>query len=380
MKIAINTRVLLPHGMDGIGWFTAETLKRITRSHPEHEFHFIFDRPWDEQFLFSENVIPHKVFPPARHPFLFYWWFEWSVPRLLKKIQPDLFVSPDGFIPIRGKTPTLNVIHDINFYHNPQDFGFPFRQYYNYFTPRFARRSERVATVSQFCRQDIAGAYGLNPDSIDVLYNGVNPSFGPLKEEEKIQVRKEHAIGKPYFLFMGTIIPRKNIINTLKAFDRFHEDNSSDHQLIVVGNKKWWTAEMESVFGSMRQKKKVHFLGYQHPQVTKNLMAAADLLCFASFFEGFGIPILEAMQSDVPVITSNITATAEIASDAALLVDPHSPESIADAMTTLVSSTQKREELIKKGRLRVKEFSWERTAELFWDSMQKTLGKPIHQS
>lgn len=375
MKIAVNTRVLLPHGMDGIGWFTYETLKRITQAHPEHEFHFIFDRAWEERFIFNTNVIPHSLFPQARHPFLFYWWFEHSIPRLLRKLKVDLFVSPDGFIPIKGSTPVLNVIHDINFHHNPQDFGFPFRQYYNYFTPRFARRSDRLATVSEFCRNDIATAYKIDPANIDVLYNGVNTSFEPLPENEKKRVRQERSDGKKYFLFMGTIIPRKNIINTLKAFDAFHESRPSEHLLLVVGNKKWWTSEMESVYNSMKQKGKVKFLGYQHPVVTRELMASADLLCFASFFEGFGIPILEAMQTHVPVITSNITATAEIAGDAAMLVDPYNPQSIADAMTTLVSDESLRSALITKGKERVQHFSWKKTADRFWNSMCKTVGE-----
>ena len=104
MKIAINTRFLLADKLEGIGWFSHEVLKRWVEAHPEHEFIFIFDRPFDQRFIFADNVKGHYVYPPARHPFLFIWWYEWSVKRLLKKIKPAIFVSPDGFLVIGSKS------------------------------------------------------------------------------------------------------------------------------------------------------------------------------------------------------------------------------------------------------------------------------------
>ncbi|MBU6205399.1 MAG: glycosyltransferase family 1 protein, partial [Bacteroidetes bacterium] len=98
MNIAVNTRFLLSNKLEGIGWFTYETLKRITRAHPEHQFHFLFDRPYHNEFIFSGNITPHILPPPARHPLLWYWWFEQSVPSVLKKIKADLFLSTDGFL------------------------------------------------------------------------------------------------------------------------------------------------------------------------------------------------------------------------------------------------------------------------------------------
>ena len=98
MKIAINTRFLLKDKLEGIGWFTYEAVKRMVLAHPEHEFHFLFDRKYAEEFIFAKNVTPHVLFPPARHPFLWYAWFEYAVPRALKKIKPDVFLSTDGYL------------------------------------------------------------------------------------------------------------------------------------------------------------------------------------------------------------------------------------------------------------------------------------------
>ena len=137
MKIAINTRLLLKDKLEGIGWFTYETLKRITTQHPEHEFFFIFDRQYSEEFIFAKNVTPIVLTPPTRHPFLWILWFEYRIPRLLKKIGADVFVSTDGYISLRTKTPQVDVIHDINFVHFPKQLPFLTSWYYNkYFVNR----------------------------------------------------------------------------------------------------------------------------------------------------------------------------------------------------------------------------------------------------
>ena len=117
MRIAVNTRLLLKGKMDGIGWFTAESMRRIVCSHPEHIFYFLFDRKPDPEFLFAPNVIPVVLCPQARHPVLWYMFFEWAIPFALKKYRIDLYVSPDGMMPLHPQVPTLTVIHDLNFEH-----------------------------------------------------------------------------------------------------------------------------------------------------------------------------------------------------------------------------------------------------------------------
>ncbi|NNC84672.1 MAG: glycosyltransferase family 1 protein, partial [Bacteroidia bacterium] len=119
MTIAVNTRLLLKDKLEGIGWFTYQLFLRIVRQHPEHTFLFLFDRKWSKEFVFAENVIPVKINPPARHPILWHWWFNVSVPRVLKKYNVDLFVSPDGYLSLNTNVPSLQVIHDLNFEHFP---------------------------------------------------------------------------------------------------------------------------------------------------------------------------------------------------------------------------------------------------------------------
>ncbi|MCA1760933.1 MAG: glycosyltransferase, partial [Bacteroidales bacterium] len=164
MRIAVNTRLLLKGKLEGMGWFSYETLKRMTRNHPEHEFIFIFDRPYSEEFIFSENITPVVIGPPARHPVLFYFWFEFQIPRVLKKHKADVFLSPDGYLSLKTKVPQLAVIHDISFAHRPQDIPGMKRWYYNYFFPKFARKATRIATVSNYSKTDIAKTYQVDAE------------------------------------------------------------------------------------------------------------------------------------------------------------------------------------------------------------------------
>lgn len=359
--------------MDGIGWFTYEVFSRLAKKYPEHEFHFIFDRAWLDKFIFADNVVPHKVGPQARHPLLFYWWFERSLPQLINKIKPDLFVSPDGFIPLTLDCKVLNVLHDINFHHNPDDFGWFVKNYYNHFVPQFARKADRLATVSNFCKRDITEAYQLNADKIDVVYNGVNENYAVLNDTVKNETRNEFTRGCPYVLFLGTIVPRKNLKNLLLGFDEYKSKHDDEYKLLVVGSKKYWTPTLEQVYVNMKHKGDVIFLGYRTPEELTRITGSASLLAFVSLFEGFGIPILEAMKCGVPVITSNQTATKEVADQAALLIDPNEPSAIADGLGRVLQNSDLSSSLIEKGLARAAQFSWDKTADDLWNSMMKTL-------
>jgi glycosyltransferase involved in cell wall biosynthesis len=375
LNIVVNTRLLLKGKLEGIGWFAYETLKRITKNHPEHTFYFIFDRPFDPEFVFSENVIPVITGPQARHPLLFYIWFEFSVPRILKKVDAGLFISPDGYLSLRAKTPQLAVIHDLNFEHFPTDLPWIISKYYKYFFPRFARKAKRLATVSEFSKADIHERYGISEDKIDVVYNGVNKKFHPLNETEKLAIKEKYTGGHDYFIFIGALLPRKNLKNLFLAFEMFRKQTSNKHKLLVAGARKWWTAEIENVFKNMEFKDDVIYTGRLGEDDLNAVLAGATALTYVSYFEGFGIPILEAFRCKVPVITSNVTSMPEVAGNAALYADPFNPASIADAMIRIAGDPLEREELLQKAMSRQMEFSWEKSAELLWKSIEKVMNE-----
>jgi glycosyltransferase involved in cell wall biosynthesis len=373
VRIAVNTRLLLKGRLEGLGRFSYESLKLITKAHPEHQFFFLFDRPFDEEFVFADNVISIVVNPPARHPVLWYVWFEIALPRVLKKIKPDLFLSPDGFLSLKADVVSLPVIHDLNFVHNPNDLARSHALFYNRYFSKYASKAKRIATVSEFSKQDIVKQYGVNPSKIDVVYNGVSERFRPLAEVEKESVKAQWFEGNPYFIFVGAIHQRKNIERMLEAYDQFREIITESHRFVLVGNKKWWTPSMQHTLDSMQFKHEVIFTGRVSDEDLNNLMGAALANVYVSTFEGFGIPIIEAFQSGIPVITSNVTSMPEIAGDAALMVDPYKTETISQAMVRLASSSELRMELIKKGKERAAFFTWQRSADLLWESILKTV-------
>ncbi len=373
MKIAVNTRLLLKDKLEGIGWFTYETLKRITQAHPEHQFYFIFDRKYDKEFIFSENITPIIIYPQARHPFLYFIWFEYSISKILKKINADIFISTDGFISLSSKIPVFNVIHDINFIHYPKNIPFILRKYYSYFFPRFAKKSSRIATVSEYSKNDIIKNFGIKNSKIDVVYNGANTIFKPISEKEKIEFKTKYSSGKDYFLFVGALNPRKNISNLLKAFDLFKTDTDSDIKLIIVGKKMFKTKTLKHSYNNMKHKTDVIFAGRMLPEQLQKAYGAALALTFVPYFEGFGIPIIEAMNCNTPVITSNVTSMPEIGQDAVLQTNPFFIEDIKNALYKVYSDNDLRNNLIKKGQERKKDFSWDKTATKLWKSIEKIL-------
>jgi len=373
LNIAINTRLLLKNKLEGIGWFTYETLKRITVQHPEHCFFFLFDRPYSEEFIFSDNITPVVVGPQARHPVLWYLWFEWSIPAVLKRHKADLFISPDGYLSLKTNVPSLPVIHDLNFEHYPEYMPFFVRKYYHFYFPKFARKAVRIATVSEFSKRDIIEKYGIDAGTIDVVYNGANEIYRPISEEEKQKTRNKYSGGVPFFLFTGALLPRKNVANIFTGFDQFRRSYPNGIKLLIVGKRKWWTKEIRNAYENMQYKNEVIFRTHLPPEELKNIIPSALAMIYVSFFEGFGIPIIEAMRCGTPVITSNVTSMPEVAGDAALFVNPFSIDSIAAAMLKIAEDENLRKELNTKGLERSKDFSWQKTADRLWDCVEKTL-------
>ncbi len=371
MRIAVNTRLLLKGKLEGIGWFTYQTLERIVKSHPEHEFFFLFDRPYDKSFIFAPNVTPIVVHPQARHPVLFYLWFEWSVPYILRKYKIDLFLSPDSYMSLSTKVPTCLVVHDLAFEHYPEHYVTTHRLYWTHYSPLFARAAARIATVSTFSKEDISKRYGVALSNIDVVYNGAHTEYVPLTNSEREEVKAEYADGCEYFVFAGAIHPRKNIVNLLKAFIAFKKHQKTNMKLVIVGRPAWKYNEVEALRQSMPFKDDVKWVGYMNIDKLSKVIGGGYALVYASLFEGFGIPILEALQCGVPAIVSNTSSMPEVAGEAALLCDPTDPGDIAEKMHLIYKDEALRARLIANAPAQVAKFNWDASATKLWDCMMK---------
>ena len=371
MRIAVNTRLLIKNKLDGIGRYSFEVLKRIVETHPDIEFHFIFDRPYSTEFIFSNNIKPHVLRPSTRHPFLWYFWFEIQLPKLINKIKPNIFFSPDGFMSTKLKhIPTIITIHDINFEHRPKDLNWLHSIYYRKYFRQYAKESKHIITVSEFSKKDIIKNYHVSSEKITVAYNGVGSNFLPLERNKQKVIKRKYSGNKDFFLFIGSLHKRKNIKNLLSAFDIYRSKNGKN-KLLIIGKKKWWDKQTENIYQNMRFKEKVIFLGQINDELMVDILGSSKALCFVSLFEGFGLPIIEAMKCNVPVITSNTSAMPEIAEDAALIVNPHDINEISDAMYKIDNDSMLSKKLILQGQKKVHKFKWDNTANIIYRLLLK---------
>ena len=373
MRIAINTRFLLSHKMEGFGWYTYEIVKRIVQNHPEHEFVLFFDRTYDKKFVFAKNAIPVVLSPQARHPILFRIWFNLSVKRALKKYNADLFFSPDGYLSLTSEVKQIGVIHDLNFEHFPQDLKPVMSRYYLKYFPKFARKAAHIITVSEHSKQDICSSYAIDPSKVSAIWNGASNVFEPLHESSKQEVRLEFSNGNPYFLFVGAIHPRKNVQRLIKAFELFKTNNpSSNIQLLIVGTELWTNANVK-VDIKEAIKNQIHFTGHLPLDTLAKVMGAATLFTYVPYFEGFGIPLVEAMKCGTPILSGNLTSLPEVAGDAALYCDPMCVQDISLKLSTLANDSNLRDELSRKALERSTLFSWDRSAQKVWEVLEQHL-------
>lgn len=359
--------------MEGFGWYTFEVVKRIVQNHPEHEFIFFFDRAYDERFIFGANVTPVVLHPQARHPLLFKIWFDISVKKALKKYKVDVFFSPDGFLSLNSDVPQIGVIHDINFEHNPEDIPKGALTYLRKYFPKFARKAKHIITVSEYSKNDICSTYGIQPQKITVAWNGASEIFHPLSENEKKDTREKISQGVPYLLFVGALHPRKNVPRLLQAFVQMRENRPDlSYKMVIVGERMFHKS-----FGHFKIPKEyeedILFTGHLSIEELANVVGSAEALTFVPYFEGFGIPLVEAMKCGTPILSGNKTSLPEVAGDAALYCDPYSVDDIQEKMTLICADPKLKEDLRIRGIERSTLFSWDRSAELAWSAIEKAM-------
>ena len=370
MRIAVNTRFLLHDKLEGVGIVTDEVMKRMAQSHPEDQFDYYFDRKYHQQFVQSPNIHPHVFFPVTRLPFLLRWWLNQPVRKDITKNKADVFFSPDGFIPLGMSVPKVSMFHDVAYFRYPEYLQPRIRNFYAKWIPRFMAYTDHIITVSEFSKKEIIEAYNVRPEKISVVYNGITDSYQPIGDVQKEEVRKKYTQGRPYFLYLGAIHPRKNVLTLIKAFNQFKSSGTSDVQLIIAGRKAWHT---EDVFRAIEQspfKNEIHLPGYVPTSNAVSLVASAEAMIYPSLYEGFGLPLVEAMACGVPVICSNVSSLPEVAGNAALLFDPMDVDQLSRHMRSITKDIQLREILIHQGNERSKDFSWDKAAENIYEILK----------
>lgn len=369
MRIGVNTRLLLDERIEGIGRFSYEILKRLAKEHPEHTFVFFFDRRYNVKFVFANNVIPVVLFPQARHPFLWYLFFEFAVPIALKKHKVDVFLSLDGWLSLTTKTCTIQVLHDLHYEVCPQYLPFFTRKYFQHFFPLFAKRANYLITVSEFCKKSIANLYDINEDKIAVAHNSSRELFQPVSLQQISDVKLKYTNNEDYFIVVGPIHPRKNTYNIILAFIEFKKRSKSKCKLLIAGKFMYRFFGKKNGSKLKEFRNDIVFLGYLKDEELHRVLASSLCLVYASNYEGFGIPIIEAMGCGVPVITSNTSSMPEVAGDSSILVEPSNIGDIAEAMCVIYNEPGTRQKLIEKGYKNVRRFSWDDSAKIVWKTI-----------
>lgn len=367
MRIAVNTRFLLTSKMEGFGWYTYEVVSRMVRSHPEHTFIFFFDRAFDPSFVFAGNVIPVVLAPQARHPILFRIWFNVSVRRALKKYKADLFFSPDGYLSLTTNVPQIAVIHDINFEHNPEDVPQSALNYLKYYFPKFTRKADHILTVSEYSRQDIITTYGIPESSVSVAWNGASEKFRPADADQKKAAEERFAGGHPYLLFVGALHPRKNVGRLLEAYDQMKQNQPDTPFKLVIVGEQMFSNGASTVHIPENIGQDVLFTGHLSMDDLVSAMSGASIFTYVPYFEGFGIPLVEAMRCGIPILSGNRTSLPEVAGDAALYCDPFDVGDICAKLTELCGNPSLRDQLGKRALERAGLFSWNHSSDLAWE-------------
>ncbi|MBL0025955.1 MAG: glycosyltransferase family 4 protein [Saprospiraceae bacterium] len=372
MRIGVNARLLLSKNLEGIPGYIYETTSKMATNHPDDEFILFYDRFNRDKLPFPSNV-KHVVIPlQARHPVLWYFWFEWFMPVYLKIYKVDIFYSADGYLSLSTDIPTVMVIHDLAFARYPDHISVSILKYYRKYVPKFLNKAMSIVTVSNYVKDDISKLFDIPDQKIHVAYNAVSDSD---KTQDKGKIRKiigNILTGLPYFIYVGSLHPRKNIVRLISAFDLYNKNNDLKYKLILAGRMAWKASEIKDEIADTPN---VLFTGMISEDEKKVLIQNARALIYVSLFEGFGIPILEAMIHNTPVITSDVSSMPEVAGGAAILVNPEDVINISAGIKLMAEDTETRNKYIALGKSRVLDFSWEDSSKKIYDLLVEALKK-----
>ena len=375
MIVAVNTRFLAEGGPEDVGNFIFDPiaigcLSRLTEKFPQHQFIYIFDKPFNKNLIFAKNVTTIITGPETKNTLLLQYWFNYKIPAVLRKHKADVFISMDGICSLRTKLPQCLFIHDLSFLQYPQLLKKAQVRFFKKFTSKFLAKAKSIATVSQFSKSVIVDQYKISADKIDVVYSGINEIFKPIIPEEKETIKEKYTEGKEYFFSPGNNNLNSNLINLLKAFSFFKKRQKSNMMLLIAGKTD---EPFKKDLETFKFRNEVRLLENLSKEELAKITAAAYAMVHPVFFDAVAMTPLQAMQCEVPVVSSNTGALPELCGNAALYFNPEDFKDIAEKMMLVFKDENKAKELVKTGRIQSKFYYWDKTAGLLWQSLLKAV-------
>ena len=384
MKIAIDINELTNLSPGGVKTYTREVVKALLEIDQDSEYFLYARKKAGGDTKFCAPASKNFYLKILKWPLPF-----WTYTRFageIKKQKPDILFMPIQSVPFLfskpKKTKIIVTVHDLAFLKFPEHFTFKNRFLLNWHTRRTAKMADKIIVPSRATKNDLIDLCKIKADKIKVIYHGYNKIYPAASKDTKFCVSTNN-----YILFVGAIQPRKNIINLVKAFEIFKKNfknppnpllqrgnlefspfkkgglrGISDIKLVIVGGKGWLWRETFRRIEKSPVRKDIILAGAVGDQELADLYSHAEVFVLPSLYEGFGLPILEAFSYNVPVVTSDNSSLKEVAGDAGLLIDPNNPEEIAAAIKKVIENNDLRNSLIKKGKERLKNFSWEKSA------------------
>jgi len=291
-------------------------------------------------------------------------WMQIVLPFKLKKNNVDIIFCPAFLGPILSHCPIIVAIHDMSFIRYPQTLDRLFLLYVKILLPLIKRKADVILTISEFSKTEIIKLLKVPKEKIKVIYEGCDEKFKVINDEVRIiKVKNKYSLFQQFILNVGTLEPRKNIISLITAFNSLKKKQLIEHKLVLCGPKGWHYKDIFKKTKELKLENEIIFLGFIPEEDLPFLYNVAQVFVYPSLYEGFGLPVLEAMSCGCPVITSNVSSLPEIVGNSAILVDPLNTEELEQAILKVIKNEDLRKDLIKKGINRSKMFSWEKAAE-----------------
>jgi glycosyltransferase involved in cell wall biosynthesis len=365
------------HHRAGIGRFSQELISALVTLDPASNYSVFYNRPQDARPDPPANRLPALTVPWGDKPWRLRVLLSQMTRRSQDRLFPgiDLFHATDHLLPSLARMPSVFTLYDLTYLLTDTHATLN-RLFLTLMMPRFLRNADAIIAISESTRRDMLHHYQVDQTKVRVIYGGVTPRFRTSLPDEIAQVRRGHNLPEHFILSVGTIEPRKNLVRLLEAY-RSLRDRGSQISLVIAGRRGWRSEHFFQRLQELGLTDEVTLLGLFPDAELPALYSAADVFVFPSLYEGFGLPVLEAMACGTPVIASNTSAIPEIAADTGILFDPYDTRGLTEAIVRVLDNAELRAEMRANGLERARRFTWQKTAEATLDLYRSVLQRQI---